>query len=205
MRIHLDNTGVEIDPPSPIAPCQSLSERMGESAPEPVVAGPLSPAFKAILEESEGLDRREFNFCVESGLGFAVAFQRAAVASPSSSLTKNASGEIRDEVDADADGAWHTEYDAVTGAFLRCWRDEGHGRPDFEALHKSADHQNADALLNEYRSSPHARGSLEVSLSPLVERACAFLSPENGELLRKALKSLDLSLLSFFFEKAFCS
>jgi|HubBroStandDraft_4_1064222.scaffolds.fasta_scaffold104914_1 hypothetical protein len=153
MRIHVDNTGVQIDPPAPIGPCQSLSERMG---PEPVsvlVAGTLSEEHAAILHQPDTLDRREFNLAFESGEGLAAAFLRAA-----SSATS--------------------------------------------PLYKSADFEQADAVLRDFRKN-HDKKTLSEQLGPLVEKACAKLSTEHGELLRKAHAVLDLSVLSYFLGQAF--
>jgi hypothetical protein len=80
MRIHLDNEGNEMDKPASIGPCQSLEERMGGATAERVIAGPLTPEFKAILEAPQAMDRREFDYLIQSGQGFGVAYAKAAAA-----------------------------------------------------------------------------------------------------------------------------
>jgi hypothetical protein len=67
---------------------------------------------------------------------------------------------------------------------------------------KSRDFQEADAVLREF-TTHHDKKTLHEQLAPLVDRACAKLSKEHGELLRKAHAALDLSILSFFLGRAF--
>lgn len=69
-------------------------------------------------------------------------------------------------------------------------------------LHKSADFQEADAVLRSFHET-HDKKTLHEQLAPLVERACAKLSKENGELLRKAHAVLDLSILTYYLGRAF--
>ena len=157
MRIHLDNTGEEMDKPASIGPCQSLEERMGGATAERVIAGPLTPEFKAILEAPSPVDRREMDYFAQSGLGIAEYFKAAgAAAAPLAS----------------------------------------------SPLHKSADFEEADAVLRDFQRN-HDKKSLSEQLAPLVERACAKLSQENAELLRKAHAVLDISVISFFLGRAF--
>jgi hypothetical protein len=203
MKIHLDNTGVEIDPPSPVGPCQTLSERMGEPRPEPVVAGKLSAEHRAILEEPDGLDRREFNYLIESGQGFLAAFKAAAGMSPVSPFAKHASGE-EPVARVEHDGDCHSEY-AVDGRLLRCWF--GSSRPDFEGMHKILQKngvaQKADKLMEDYRrSGANGLPTIVERMTALAEAALPFLSADLAEKLMKAVRAMDVDLVYFFCTKA---
>jgi hypothetical protein len=67
---------------------------------------------------------------------------------------------------------------------------------------KSTDFLEADTVLREFQET-HDKKTLHEQLAPLVERACAKLSKENGELLRKAHAVLDLSILTYYLGRAF--
>jgi len=89
MKIHTDNTGAEIDAPSPVMPCQSLQERLGVGRSGPVAAGPLPPEFKEILERDESIDFGAFHFAIQSQQGVAAAYKAAAARSEKSALSKS--------------------------------------------------------------------------------------------------------------------
>jgi hypothetical protein len=88
MKRHIDNEGNEIEAPPAVGPAQTLEERLGLQKSVPVIAGPLSPEFKAILEAPQSMDAREFSYLIASGQGWATAYEKSAAASPSSSLRK---------------------------------------------------------------------------------------------------------------------
>jgi hypothetical protein len=89
-------------------------------------------------------------------------------------------------------------FNFANGDFSKAFASQAESAP----LHKSADFIEADALLREFKET-HDRKTLSEQLRPLVERAVSKLSEENAELLRKAWRALDLSVLSFLLSKAF--
>jgi hypothetical protein len=87
MKIHLDNTGAEIDPPNQnfvIETFQDALDRGGRKPEPPIIPGPLTPEFKAILEAPAGLDRREMDYFIQSGLGIGEYFKAAGAAAAAS-------------------------------------------------------------------------------------------------------------------------
>jgi hypothetical protein len=84
MKRYIDNEGNEIEAPPAVGPAQTLEERLGWQKSAPVIAGPLSPEFKAILEAPSPLDRREMDYFIGSGQGIGEYFKAAAAAAASS-------------------------------------------------------------------------------------------------------------------------
>ena len=132
MKIFTDNQGNEVEPVKLPPPCQSFEERMGLEQRRSIVAGPLSPEFKTILAEEEGVDRREFNYQFAIGnFGKAFAVASRSLDGEVNSLCKSFGRERvkqqtrRIERDKLADGSFSvSEYDAQTGALLRAYVSE---------------------------------------------------------------------------------
>lgn len=131
MKTHFNNQGEEIEAPSPVAPAQSVHDFFAALAPEPApVAGPLSDEHKKILSAPEGLDRRDFDYMIQSGQGMGSAFAACASGSPDLDAELNelckvfgkqpVKEQVRVEKDQLDDGTWSiSEYDANTGRLLR--------------------------------------------------------------------------------------
>lgn len=101
MKIYLNNQLEEIDPPSPVGPCETFEEALRRGQPGPSASifekdkPQLSVEARAILENSAPeLDpRREFNFLMDSG-----QIEKAFAASGSSPLHKSADFQKADAV-----------------------------------------------------------------------------------------------------------
>jgi hypothetical protein len=92
------------------------------------------------------------------------------------------------------------DFHIANGDFAKAFESQA----ESASLHKSADFQEADAVLREFHET-HDKRTLSEQLRPLITRAVSKLSEENAERLEKAWRALDLSIISFLLGKAFVS